>query len=155
MQYVVIHADLSGLSPEEESAFRDEAAELGLDVLDLYPDAVHFEADTVLILSAALGGVFGKLAELGTGASAPKFLNLIKRLIKRRRPAAGQGASTPVIEERAEAFMFAIDDEAISDWPAAIAAMRDVVKAHGAIAAGTVLWWSAKNRQWVTPASAR
>ena len=51
--------------------------------------------------------------------------------------------------------MFAIDDEAIGDWTAAMAAMRNVVRAHGAITAGTVLWWSAKKRQWVTPASAR
>ena len=92
MEYVAIHADLSGLSPEEESAVRDEAAQLGLDVLDLYPDAVHFEADTVVVLSAALGGVFAKLAELGAGASAPSVLNLIKQLIKRREPAAVQAA---------------------------------------------------------------
>jgi hypothetical protein len=155
MEYVVIHADLSGLSAEEESAFRDGAAELGLDVLDLYPDAVHFDAGTVVILSAALSGVFSKLAELGTGASAPKVLNLIKLLIKRRGSTAGQAATTPVIEERTEGFVFAIDDEAISDWPAAMAAMRDVVKAHGAITAGTVLRWSRKNRQWVTIASGR
>jgi hypothetical protein len=154
MEYVVIHADLSGLSPEEESAFRDKAAELGLDVLDLYPDAVHLDPGTVVIISAALSGVFSKLAEIGTGASAPKVLNLIKLLTKRRGLAAGQAASTPVIKERAEGFLFAIDDEAISDWPAAMAAMRDVVKAHGAIPAGTVLYWSVKNQQWVTPASA-
>lgn len=149
MEYVVIHADLSRLTPEEDTAFRAEAADLGLDVLELYPDAIHLEADTVVAISAALTGVFSKLAELGTGAYASKFLNLVDRLRRKNGPAGPVLA----IEERTEGFLFAIDDAAIKDWPAAMSAMREVVRAHGAITAGMVLHWSPTDGVWLASAS--
>jgi hypothetical protein len=155
MEYVAIHADLSGLTPEENAAFRAEAADLGLDVLELYPDAIHLETDTVVAISATLTGVFAKLAELGTGAYAPKFLHLVKRLDKKNGPAATETGPTLAIQERTEGFLFAIDDAAIKDWPAAMSAMRDVVQAHGAITAGTVLHWSPTDRAWLASANGK
>jgi hypothetical protein len=153
VDYVVIHADLSGLTAEEDAAFRAEAADLGLDVLELYPDAVHLETDTVVAISAVLTGVFSKLAELGTGAYSAKFLNLVNRLKKKNSHVAAETTPTLAIEERTEGFLFAIDDAAIKDWPAAMSAMRDVVKAHGAITAGTVLHWSPPDGAWLASAN--
>ena len=155
MEYVVIYADLSGLAPEEDAAFRAEAADLGLDVLELHPDAIHLEADTVVALSAALTGVLSKFAELGTGAYAPKFLNLVNRLRRKSGSAATDTAPTLAIEERTEGFLFAIDDAAIKDWPAPMSAMREVVKAQGAITAGTVLHWSPTDRAWLVSANGK
>jgi hypothetical protein len=153
VEYAVIYADLSGLTAAEDAAFRAEAAGLGLDVLELHPDAIHLEADTVVAISAVLTGVLGKLAELGTGAAAPKFLNLVNRLRGKSSPAAAEAAPTLAIEERTEGFLFAIDDAAIKDWPAAMSAMRAVLAAHGAITAGTVLHWSPADHAWLARAN--
>jgi hypothetical protein len=153
VEYVVIYADLSGLTAKEDAAFRAEAADLGLDVLELHPDAIHLEADTVVAISAALTGVLGKLSELGAGAYAPRFLNLVNRLWRKNSPADTETAPTLVIEERTNGFQFAIDDAAIKDWPAAMSAMREVVQAHGAITTGTVLHWSPTDHAWLTSAN--
>ena len=153
MQYVVVYADLSGFTAEEDAAFRAEAADLGLDVLELHPDAIHLEADTVVAISAALTGVLSKLSELGAGAYAPKFLNLVNRIRRNNSPAATETAPTLAIEERTKGFLFAIDDAAIKNWPAAMSAMREVVRAHGAITAGTVLHWSPTHHAWIASAN--
>ena len=149
MEYVVIYADLSGFTAEEDAAFRAEAVDLGLDVLELHPDAIHLEADVVVAISAALTGVFSRLSELGAGAYAPRFLNLVNRLRRKNSPADTETAPTLAIEERTNGFLFAIDDAAIKDWPAAVSAMREVVQAHGAITAGTVLHWSPTGHAWL------
>jgi hypothetical protein len=140
VDYLVLYADLSGLSDAEADAFADAAAGLGLDVDDLSP-RMAVSVEVTVLLSTALAALCGKLAEGFGGDAGEKLWDLLKRLFHGR-------SGAQAIEDRQQRITFVWDERARRDGAAAAAAMVRIGKAIGAIPDGTALSWDPDRKQW-------
>jgi hypothetical protein len=140
MSYIVVYARLSGLGAEEAKKFASAAAELGLDVADLYP-RMAIDPGVTVLMSTTLGALLAQLAERFGADAATKLWDLYHRLITGH---SGKHA----IEDRSRRITFVWDKQAEQAGPIAAAAMISVWNMISAIPDGTVLTWDAAELQW-------
>lgn len=141
MTYVVLYADLSGLSPAEADDFADTAARSGLDVDDLSTRLGAGQEVVPVLLSSALAEVAAKLAEkVGEDAGARLLILLGKLRPRRSRPAA--------IEDRRHRIIFIWDDKDQGDGLLAASELIRIWDNLGVIPDGTVLAWDSAARRW-------
>jgi hypothetical protein len=141
MTYVVLYADLSGLSPADADDFADAAADLDLDVDDLSPRLGAGQEVVTVLLSSTLAEVAAKLAgKVGSDAGA-KLLDLLQKLWRRHSgPAA--------IEDRQHRVSFIWDDKDQRDGLLAANELIRIWDNLGVIRDGTVLAWDSAARRW-------
>ena len=139
MNYVLLHADLTGLDDEAAEAFITAAADLGLDVIDLAPDLA--DAEMIVLISTSLAALTSKLAERFGAGAGEKLLELIQRL----RPRSKRRYA---IEDGERKITFVFDQQAQRAGPIAVTAMISIGIAVRAIEDGTTLRWDADTSQW-------
>lgn len=140
MTYVLMHVNLTLLDSAEATAFRKEAADLGLDVLDLAP-YLSIDPEMTVLISTSLGALLTKLAEISGADGAERLWNLFRRLLRR-------GERMQAIEDRERRVTFVWDERATQAGPVAVAAMLDIGNVISAIPDGTALTWHAATLQW-------
>lgn len=145
MTYVAINVNLTGLTPEEETEIRANAADLDLDVLRLFPKAGP-DPETI-ILTAALSTVVGEIIKMGTSTAFRKLGKIIEILKSRNQPPADAGRLLVMVDEDS-GLEFIVDDELLRDLPRAAAAM-DAVLRDAAIPDRTMFAWSRHEGRWL------
>jgi hypothetical protein len=139
MNYVLLHADLTGLDDEAADAFITAAADLGLDVIDLAPDLA--DAEMIVLISTSLAALTSKLAERFGAGAGEKLWELIQRL----RPRSKRRYA---IEDGERKITFVFDQQAQRAGPIAVTAMIAIGIAAQAMEDGTTLRWDADTSQW-------
>lgn len=137
MDYIVLHADLSGLTGEEADRFADAAAALDLDVQDLPRQMGVPDLGVAVMLSTALNAL---LTQLGTDGGAA-LASLVGQLFGGRRR---RGA----LEDSRSGIRFVWDEAAIADGKAATAQMQKILGVPDAFPGGVEFVWRPATRTW-------
>lgn len=138
--YVMLYADLSSLSSEELDAFMATAAEIGVDVDQIYP-RMGADPEAIVLMSTTLAALLNKLLDNCGEKAAKKLWELLQQLLRR-------SSGNRAIEDSHKRISFIFDKRAEQDGALAAEAMVAIGDAVSAIPDGTTLFWNPHTLQW-------
>jgi hypothetical protein len=141
--YVMLYADLSSLSPDELDAFVATAAEVGVDVDQIYP-RMGADPEAIVLMSTTLAALLSKLLDSCGEKAGKKLWELLQQLLRRSN-------SNRAIEDSGKRISFIFDKRAEQDGALAAEAMVAIGDAVNAIPDGTTLFWNPETLQWEAP----